>query len=78
MTKLRRAAQVVEDLKTLGLITKEQVTSHSSLGGGLTVLIHVPKSDCQKYNLIKDLFYEEFSKSAKIIEDSEFLQIILI
>lgn len=79
MTKLRRVAQVVEDLRTIKLITDEnQVHSHSSLNGWLTVTIFVSqKREHPKYVLIKNLFIDEFSNEVLIIEDSEWLQIIL-
>ncbi len=73
---IRRVAQFVEDLETLGLITPDQVRSQSSICGKLTVLISVSKSDPCKYFFIRDLFKDEFSIAIQFIEDSEVLQII--
>lgn len=77
MTKIRRAAQVVEDLKTLGVITDNQVLCFPSLREGkISLSIQVPKNDPQKYFVVKDAFEQEFLNDIEIIEDSEFVQCI--
>lgn len=79
MTKIRRTAQLVEDLKTLNLITANQVSTLPSLNKGkIMVIMEVPDSD-DNYSqriLIEESVKAEFSKEAIIIKDSECIQII--
>lgn len=78
MTKLRRVAQFVEDLKTLGIITSEQVHSMPSLNDGISVIIDVPESDKHTYSFIQDLLNQEFTTDIKILATPlSFVQFVL-
>jgi len=79
MTTIRRAAQLVEDLTTLGTIKNEDVSSCLSLcEKGISVVIGIPKSENNRYYTVKYAFEQEFDKEVHFIEDSEFLQILLV
>lgn len=66
MTKLRRAAQVVEDLKTLGVITSENISCFPTLNSidnhmvpsGFT--IGITTYNCSNPYLVKHAFLQEF------------------
>lgn len=72
MTKIRRAAQLVGDLATLGVINKGDVRTSRALDGGISVKIDgVIADNSSRYYLIRDAFEEEFSKDClRIITDS--------
>ena len=77
MTTIRRAAQVVEDLRTLGVITVEKIFTRLSLDEqDYSIVVNVSKNNRNVYYTISTAFVDEFPE-AKIIEDSEFLQILV-
>lgn len=77
MTNFRRAAQVVEDLKTLGILRGDEVTcQYIPKKGGLVVIIDVTKEDnYNEYHLVKEAFTLEFSSDVKFYECSVCLRI---
>lgn len=77
MTTIRRAAQVVEDLRTLGVITVEKIYTQLALDEqDYSIVVNVSKNNRNVYYTISAAFVDEFPE-AKIIEDSEFLQVLL-
>lgn len=76
MTTIRRAAQVVEDLRTLGVITYKAVFTHQSDNFKYSIRVDVPKENRNTYYTIEAAFMDEFP-DATFIEDSEFLQILV-
>lgn len=77
MDKIRRAAQVVEALKTLGVLKGDEVNCYPGLEKGIMVAVQVPKSDINKYNMVKYAFEQEFGNWVQVIEDSEVLQFLI-
>lgn len=75
MTKLRRAAQIIEDLKTLGVITSENVSCFPTLKSvdnhmvpsGFTVAITT--YNCTNPYLVKHAFLQEFYDEEVVIKD---------
>lgn len=77
MTKYRRAAQVIADLKTLGILRDDEVTcQYIPKKGGLVVIIDVTKEDnYNEYHLVKEAFTLEFSSEVAFYECPDFLRI---
>lgn len=77
MDKIRRAAEVVEILKTLGVLKNEEISCYLGLEKGIVVTIWVPKSDVNKYTMVKYTFEQEFGNSVNTIEDNEALMFLI-
>lgn len=77
MTKIRKAAQLVEDLKTLGIIKDtSQICCLPGLNE-LTISVDILKSDYLNYIFVKDAFEQEFLPAITTIEKPSSLQFIL-
>ena len=71
MTKIRRAAQVVEDLKTLGVISEDDKVNSflpevNYDRGGIAIYFFLGISNTYKTKLIQNAFQEEFSYDLSI------------
>lgn len=78
MTKVRRIAQLVEDLETLGVITAEQVRTLPGLDEKqIMIMVEVPEHDFNNRILIKEAFEEEFSEDVTIIKDPNVFQAVI-
>lgn len=78
MTKIRRIAQLIEDLKTLKVITEDQVRTFPSLDEKqIIVVVEVPEVDFANRILIEVAFKEEFSENVTFINDSDVIQAVI-
>lgn len=72
MTIYRRAAQVIADLKTLGIVEDGEVScKYLRKSGGLSISILISERDLDKYDLVSQAFKLEFSSDISI-DRSEF------
>ena len=75
MTRIRRAAQLIEDLKTLGVIkedTKVYYRFNEGYPGKKYIMIDISREEDYgiPYSLLKDAFEEEFKEDIKILEQN--------
>lgn len=69
MTISRRAAQVLEDLKTLKVITSDDIIGTIPFSTtGLKIGLSIPESDQKRRIVVKNAFYQEFESGVMISE----------
>lgn len=79
MTKLRRIAQAVEDLKTLEILKEEDriLVDFSSMSQTFTLIIFVKKSTGKQIK-IRNILMEEFSGNIKLSHSNDnFIEFII-
>lgn len=69
MTIIRRAAQVLEDLKTLKVITSDDIIGTIPFSTtGLNIGLSIPESNQKRRSVVKNAFYQEFGSGVTISE----------